>query len=195
MYTPPHTSPLSLLRLFPSVFSLPACLSPSFPNRLRHSRLSRDCFRESAAPVPWLQCVLIDWIAPAGLSACIWPTHRFSSAKKAHAKLSRPSQDNRVEGKPTASRDINTEESSRQSASPRLCFIRIFEIYIYKKSGYNLNFQMMDHGDKLWGGKYWIATGSLARGYSSNTVIGLCSIPLYIHTCCPHRVDINSMHV
>ena len=75
--------PVSPLSLSSIALSLPAYLSPSQTDYdTAVSAETELCFREGGAPVPCLQCVLIDWIAPAGPSACVWPPHRFSSAKK-----------------------------------------------------------------------------------------------------------------
>lgn len=69
------------------LFHLPPSLPAYLPVSLIVSDMlvpaeTRLCISESAAPVPYLQCVLIDWIAPARPSACIWPEHHFSSAKQ-----------------------------------------------------------------------------------------------------------------
>lgn len=83
-------SVLSLLRLFPPT-PLACSSNTSLPTYLPLSQIDYDtaisaetelCFTESGAPVPCLQCVLIDWIAPARPSACIWPLRRFPPAKQ-----------------------------------------------------------------------------------------------------------------
>jgi len=55
------------------------------------------CFRKFAAPVLCLQCVLINWIAPARTLCVHLASAPLLLCQTADAKLSRPCQDNRVE--------------------------------------------------------------------------------------------------
>lgn len=102
------------------------------------------CLPECAAPVLCLQCVLINWLAPARPPVCIWPLHQT-----AEAKINRPSQNNRLEGKPQALQEVNTMIRGGGTVCLIFCtfFILTIKISKLKKiiTGYCSQMNMSSH--------------------------------------------------